>query len=447
MTWAPAKKAERSFSAGFSSTSHHWPVRLRTSRLEAPMAKNLPRQAHLLLGLGLAGVLACASSSTPVYGPRSTGFGYAEPLPRLASHEQDAITALGPMLARKGLPNANVDGRLMRAAQALNWQRSNDRTREACDSGDGAVEQALSWAGVFERPVCSRCLWTRKKTPEVPEEILASLADCMAGPGEPLLGVATLADGDRTFVTVLGTRRQVLVDPVARNVPRDTPWVVTGIGPKDGRALLAVVALPNTPVVVVPLALGETGGFELQAPAAHGPGAVRVSLLLADEEVARLHMDGGGPATVTAFPQGREAPQDPMVALAALRRSLDQLRQRSGNQPLKPSGSLDAVAQEEVNHAPGNAGWTRNVTAEARTRQLGEAVGSWRIFRRTGPTATDVTRQVEMDPLLLWSLTRPTDTFVGVGWATLSKDVAHPMGAAVIILGVGQPNGLDPVTP
>ena len=411
------------------------------------------RRPFVLLGaalpwfVALATGLGCASSNTPVYGPRSAGFGYAEPLPRLSPRESDAMTALGPLLTRQGMPTAALDGRLMRAAQALNWLRSNDRSREACEVGDGAMEQALGWAGVHERPVCNRCLWSRKKNPEIPPEVLASLADCMVGPGEPLLGVATLADDDRTFVTLLGTRRQLVVDPVARTVPRDAPWVVGGLGPRDGRVLTALVALPGTPVVALNLPLAESGAFELQAPAAHGPGAVRVSLLLAGIEAARLHMDGGGPATVTAFPQGKETVLDPLASLHALRATLDRARRDSGNQALKPSGALDAAAQEEVNLAAAGAGWMGAPLTEGRIRQLDDSARSWRAFRFMGPTPADVARQVQMDPQVLWALTRPLDTLVGVGWANLSKDVAHPMGAAVIILGTAQPNGLDIVTP
>jgi hypothetical protein len=367
----------------------------------------------------------------------------------VAANEQDALDALTPLFAQKGMPAPVMDARLGRVAQALNTRRAQDQSREACEVSDAVVEQALTWAGVYERPACNRCFWTRKKTAAVvPQEILLSMADCLAGPGEPLLGVATYTTEERTFVTVTGARRQVVVDPVSRLPPLNTPFMVTGLAPREGGALLALLALPGAPVTATRVPLNGQGGFELQVPPMHGGGVVHISAINAlDAEVARLHLDGRAPVVATAFPIPRENNvPPPWQSLNRLRSLVLRARTSRGLAAPMPAATLDSAAQDEANAASANASWPSQPLAEKRVTQVSEVGPSWRAFKFMGTGADDLAMQVESNPVILWALTRPVDTRVGLGFANLSTDRAHPMAAAVLVITAGTPGALDVLT-
>ncbi|MBI5496663.1 MAG: hypothetical protein HY904_16705 [Deltaproteobacteria bacterium] len=388
--------------------------------------------------------LAGCASSTPPYGPRAPLWGGAEPHPRVLPAERAALDQVAALLAPRGMGPPTLDARLTRAASALNHRRALDRTREACEVSPAVVEAALSWAGIYERPSCNRCWWSRKEAATVPPEALQGLADCAAGSGEILVGIATLLDEERTFVTVLAARRQVTLDPTPRAVGTNAALEVHAVVPPGG-SRRALVAWPGRPVDLVELTPVATGNLlKLALPALQSgkPGHVTI-LDIHGAEAARFHVDPPGLVMPGAFgPELHVSAQPAPMALTNLRASVQQLRISRGGSTPQVSGVLEAVAQEEANQASAGRGWMSAPVSEPRARQAAEAAASVRVFKLWGPTAEDLGAQLDRNPVALWALTRAVPTLVGVGMAATGKDPAHPMLAAVVVVGTTEPDGL-----
>ena len=111
--------------------------------------------------------------------------------------------------------------------------------------------------------------------------------------------------------------------------------------------------------------------------------------------------------------------------------------------PVNDVPVLDSAAQEEANGAGASSSWPAQPMADARAAQVSEAGGSTRIFKRVGTGADDLAAQLEEDPRVLWALTRPVETRVGLGLANLDGSRIHPVVAAVLVVSTDAPGAFD----
>jgi hypothetical protein len=393
-------------------------------------------------------VWACGGTRGPPYPAQAPSYGQSAPSPRMQVHESRAWDDFNARLQSQGQQPALLDARLGAAAAALNDLRVQSLARDACDVGPGATEAALEWAGVYERPVCQRCFWTRKSKVRIPDDVLQGLAECVRSQpaGTALWGAHTRTESRRTFVSLLAVRRVASLDPVAR-FGRGAPVELTGVLPAGTFTLLT--APTQLPAVAATLVPDGRGVFRHSVPPPAAGKNVRVTLVdPTGAEVARLVLEGGTPRAHGAF-EGMLPPGDETLPTLhqALRQSVTAVRTQAGLLPSRWSTVLDAAAQEEANQARPVAAWHTQPPAPA-TQTAAQSVGpAYRVFKVYGLGSADLARQLWGNPLVVHALTRPVDTSVGVGLALLPRDGAAPMAVAVVVVTAEHPGALDLAAP
>lgn len=418
------------------------------SRKGVPTVRRFRRSAMVMLLGTSAALWGCGGSGASGVPPSASAYGQSAPAPRLLKHESQILDDLNARLQGRSVPRALLDARLGNAAAALNALRSGLVARDACDVGPGAVDAALQWAGVYERPVCQRCFWTRKSNVRVPEDVLQGLAECLAthaSAGQPLLGMHTGTQDGRAFVSMVAVRRSLVLDPVSRVAPPGQPVALSGVLPAEGGPFRLLAGASNRPVEVIRLEADARNVFRAQlAPPPQQGELVWGVVNGAGQELLRATLRGSTRAEEPVFARVQEGVGDgPEAQLAALRAAVVQLRQQAGLSPVRWSAALDGAAQQEANQARPVSAWAER-PPESSTVEAAASVGAAvRVFKLYGAGHGEIASVLRHSPAHLYALTRPLDVAVGLGVAGVPRDGGKAGVAAVLILATDTLGALD----
>ncbi|MEW5851172.1 MAG: hypothetical protein AB2A00_20460 [Myxococcota bacterium] len=378
--------------------------------------------------------VACASSrAVPSAGPPAPGYGYAEASPPLAPLESSALDGLGRILGARGAPAPVLDARVSRAASALNVYRAGNPATAACDVPTSIQETTLEWAGVYERPLCQRCLWTTRAQPNIPVEVLQGLADCMAGAEPSLFGLSAQRIGSRTFVSLLGTQRRVLLNPMPRAAPMGQPIVVGGSA-RLGTPLSVLVDVGSGPTQAFPVQPAADGTFQVTVPPVEKPALVVLSVVQDGQEVVRARLEAGIPARSFPLSADEEGPLDANEQLRALQKALVEIRTERGLEALPTVPQMDAVAQAMANQSQQSAHWLQDPPPPDELSAANPSAAAHWGLKLQGTSAKDLAAQLRASPLMLWRLTRPGALQLGVGLAVPRAARNERRVAAVVLL-------------
>jgi len=303
------------------------------------------------------------------------------------------------------------------------------------------MEGALDWAGVYERPLCQRCFWSRKNPPPTPDEISQGMADCLAGSGQVVVGVASLVDDERTFVSVLGARRLVTLDPAPRVIPRGSQATLSGSA--DPTALPATVILtrPDQPSEIRGLDTDPSGRFRIAL--GQVPTSVLVTVVNAQSELIRLRVTAVQQEPKGAFLVGKDEAMDLTSRHKALRGRLTQIRTQRGLPPFEELPALSAAAQDEANDAQLLNKWVTTPMDETRVASVAGVTASVRVSKWIGDSVDDLVQQVERDGVVMFTLTRNVPTSIGVGLASPPDGTGARRLTLVMVAGVADPGAWD----
>lgn len=386
-------------------------------------------------------LLAACSSNSPPYGARAPAFGMPEALPPLQAHEALLVDRVRSLLVAKGAQSPVLDARLTRAAVALDHRRIDNRTREACDVSPSVVEGALDWAGVYERPVCQRCYWSRKNPPPTPDEIVQSFAECLSGPGQIAIGIASIVDDERAFVSVVGSRRGLTLDPAPRVIPRGSEARLTGSADPGALPATVILTRPEVPSIAMPLQTDGAGHFVI--PLGVVPSNVLTTVVNAQGELLRVRVTAVQKDPPGAFEILKD--EDPSLAARgkALRARFQAMRAQRSLAPFDELAALTAVAQDEANDAQLLNKWVTDPMTDARLSVVTAAVPSLRITKWLGESVDDLVQQIERDGVVMFALTRTVTTKVGIGLASPPDGTGAKRLTLVLVAGVDDPGAWD----
>ena len=365
-------------------------------------------------------------------------WGQVEPSPRLQAHESAALDAINTRLRQRGFQPAGLEARLARTAAILNTWRTASQQRDACDVGAAMELAALEHAGAYERPPCGRCFWSRRTPPTVPADVWQGMAECLAGPGVPLVGFNTMQADGRLFVAMVGARRRVVLDPLPRVVAPGTTPVLSGMAPVDQQPWRVLAAPADRPALMLPLTLDANGAFKLNLP----PPAAGQTLVASVVDVS-----GQTVTTVTllaphagasTFPRPASGPLEALAELQRLKAGLQAIRTSRGLGLMEEHSVLAEAAQQDASSAQPASTWAALPLAQGTLQAATGAVTAVWADKRVANSAAEVLWLMERDAAAVWALTRPVPTAMGVGLAQVGQ-----LTAVLVLLGSPQPGAFS----